>query len=195
MKSKNLLISFLSQINMTKYFSIFTKNGFDDINLILEQSKNGESSIQDSELKEVGINLPGDRAKILIRIQELSNNFKFNIPKEVYYSGNIKDIKNDKNIMKLKTWLDKLKIGHYLNNFLNSGYYSVELLFMQMSSSNPLNNAILKEEIGIDKIGYRSRIINKLKEDSKIFIGELKVKTLVINIDEEKNNKCQCLIF
>ena len=105
MNSSKLLKDFLSQIYMDKYIANLAFNGFDDINLILKQSKNGNSSIQDSELKEAGIKIPGDRAKILIRIQELSNNFGFPIPKEVYYSiKNNKNILDDKKIIKLKKW-------------------------------------------------------------------------------------------
>ena len=200
MNSSKLLKDFLSQINMGKYISILAFNGFDDINLILEQSKNGSSSIQDSELKEAGIIIPGDRAKILIRIQELSNNFEFPIPKEVYYSiKNYKNILDDQNIIKLRKWLENLKIEKYLNNFIDNGYNSIELLLIQMISSNPLTNEILKEEIKIDKVGYRSRIINKLKEDSKNFINDLKLNMLIVSKDEgeyiSKYNNCQCIIL
>ena len=196
MKSSKLLKNFLSQINMEKYITIFAFNGFDDINLILEQSRNGISSIQDSELKEAGIKIPGDRAKILIRIQEISNNFNFPVPKEVYYSiENNKTIENDKNIQKIKHWLKSIKVDNYITNFINCGYYSLELLMVQMASSNPINNEILKEELGIEKIGYRSRIINKLKEDSRRYIGELEINMLVINNEEEKKNNCQCIIY
>jgi len=201
LNSSKLLKDFLSQINMDKYISLLAFNGFDDINLILEQSKNGNSSIQDSELKEAGIKIPGDRAKILIRIQELSYNFDFKIPKEVYYSiKNDKNIIDDQNIIKLRKWLENLKIEKYLNNFIDNGYNSIELLLIQMISSNPLTNEILKEEIKIDKIGYRSRIINKLKEDSKSFINELKLNVLIVSRDDEgkcasKYNNCQCIIL
>ena len=198
MKSSKLLTQFLSQINMEKYISIFATNGFDDINLILEQSKNGIASIKDSELKEAGINIPGDRAKILIRIQELSKNFKFLVPKEVYYSiENKENLGNDKNIKKLKEWLKGLKIENYLNNFINNGYFSLELLLIQMASSNPITNEILKDEIRIEKVGYRSRIINKLKDDSRRYISELEVNILIMNKGEEqiKTNNCQCIAF
>ena len=195
-KSSKLLQNFLSQINMDKYIGILALNGFDDINLILEQSKNGISSIQDNELKEAGIKIPGDRAKILIRIQELSHNFNFPISKEVYYSNqNEINFENDKNIQKLKEWIEKLKIGNYFMNFINCGYYSIELLFVQMASSNSLNNEILKDEIGIQKVDYRERIIDKLKEDSKNYIDEICLNKLVMNKGEENTNNCQCIII
>ena len=80
-------------------------------------------------------------------------------------------------------------------NFINCGYYSIELLFVQMASSNPLNNEILKDEIGIQKVGYRARIINKLKEDSKKYIDEICLNTLAMNKGEENSNNCQCIII
>ena len=193
----NLLKNFLIQINMDKYITIFAKNGFDDISLILSQTKNGVL-IKEKELKEIGIELPGERAKILIRIEELSDKYNFIIPKEVYYLPNDIDnidVNNDRNIIKLKNWLNNLKIEIYLNNFLNNGYYSLELLLMQMNSNNPINHLLLKDDIGIDKLGHRSRIINKLKEDSINFIDDLKYKTVAINIPEEKNDVCKCVIF
>jgi hypothetical protein len=196
LKSHKLLNKFLSEINMTKYMNIFALNGFDDINLILEQSKNGNTSIQDSELKEAGIKMPGDRAKILIRIQELSNNFLFKIPKEVYYNiDNKTNIENDHSIKKLKEWLKTLKMEQFLMNFINCGYYSIELMLMQMASNNPITSEILKEDIGIEKVGHRSRIINKLKSDSRSYISELTINLLVMNIGEEKTDNCQCIIF
>ena len=196
-KPNNLLKDFLFQINMDKHLAILANNGFDDINLILEQSKNGGTSIQDYELKEAGISIPGDRAKILIRIQELSNNFPFPVPKEVYHTiEDINKIENDEHIQKLNKWLKNLKVEDYLINFIYSGYHSVELLLMQMISYNPLTSEMLKEEIGIDKIGYRSRIISKLKDEAKGFLGQLSTKTLVINGGGETNpNNCQCIAF
>ena len=57
------------------------------MNLMIEQIKWG-IFINDNELKEAGIVFSGDRAKILIRIQEKARNFSFNVPKNVYYSCN-----------------------------------------------------------------------------------------------------------
>ena len=92
-----------------------------------------------------------------------------------------------------------MKIEKYLYNFIDNGYNSIELLLIQMISSNPLTNEILKEEIKIDKIGYRSRIINKLKEDSKSFINELKLNMIIVSRDEgkciNKYKNCQCIIL
>ena len=158
--NKDPLNLFLSEIQLEKYYSLMKNNGFDDIQLLLNQTKN-DIAITDKQLKLSGLNIPGDRAKILIRLQEKAGNFSFPIPQEVYHIYQSDNYNEDKNIIKLKNWLDELKIGIYLENFMKNGYHSLELMMLQMESKNPLTDEILKEEIGIDKIGHRSRIVNK----------------------------------
>ena len=80
-----LLINFLSQINMQNYFMNLKSNGFDNINLLIEQMKS-DCPIKDSELKKAGIIIPGDRAKILIRLEEKGKIFPYEVPKNVYYN-------------------------------------------------------------------------------------------------------------
>ena len=194
LKNYNPLKEFLSQINMLKYMNNFIQSGFDDINLIIEQAQKG-IYIKDSELKEAGINLPGDRAKILIRIQEKAGYFGFAIPKNVYYvCKDLNQMENDENINILNNWLKSLKIEDYLMNFIYNGYYSIELLLLQMESKNPLTVEMLKDEIGIDKIGHRSRIINKLKDEGRSYNNKLKTSVLIVG-DGEKNKYCDCLIY
>lgn len=193
-ESINPLKEFLSQINMFRYIDNCIENGFDDINLIIDQAKKG-IYITDSELKEAGIMIPGDRAKILIRIQEKAGNFGFTIPKSVYYSCNdLNEIENDVNINKLKNWLQNLKIENYLMNFVLNGYHSIELLLLQIESKNPITPEFLKDELGIEKVGHRSRIINKLKEESKSYNNNLKTSALIVG-DDENNKYCDCLII
>ena len=190
----NSLKEFLIQINMQNYLNNFIENGFDDMKIIIAQAQKG-IYIKDSELKEAGILFPGDRAKILIRIQEKAGNFRFAVPKSVYYTcKNLDKINNDINIKNLKNWLKNIRVDIYLKNFISNGYHSIELLFLQMESQNPLTAEILKEEVGIDKIGHRSRIINKLKEDGRSYINKL--KTSVLLVGNNNNTKfCDCVIF
>ena len=193
-KKNKPLIEFLSQINLLKYLNNLDNNGFDDINLLIEEAKKGDI-IKDQELKEAGINVPGDRAKILIRLKEKANIFGFTIPKSVYYTcQNFDDIENDQHIIDLNNWLSNLKVDRYLMNFVNNGYHSIELLLMQMETENPLTTEILRDEIGIDKIGYRSRILNKLKEEGRSLNNKLKTSVLVVNNRGDDKN-CECFIF
>ena len=193
-KKNNPLIEFLSQINLLKYLNDLDNNGFDDINLLIDEAKKG-NIIKDQELKECGINIPGDRAKILIRIKEKANMFGFALPKSIYYvCQNMDDIENDQHIKNLNKWLSDIKVERYLINFVENGYHSIELLLMQMETENPLTTEILRDEIGIDKIGYRSRILNKLKEEGRSLNNKLKTSALIVNNRGDDKN-CECSIF
>ena len=192
--NNNPLVEFLSQINLVKYLYNMEFNGFDDINILIEEAKKG-ALIKDQELKEAGINIPGDRAKILIRIKEKANIFGFSLPKGVYHTcKDLDNIDDDNFIMKLRNWLKALKVEDYLMNFISSGYHSLELLLIQMDTESPLTQEILRDEIGIKIIGHRSRILNKLREDGRNLNNKLKTTTIIVNNKGDDKN-CECLIF
>ena len=64
-----------------------------------------------------------------------------------------------------------------------------------MISKNPLTDEILKDEIFIEKLGYRTRIMNKLEEEYPLFLEKLKnLNTMYIN--KENSRICSdCTIF
>ena len=199
-KSKNLnrpqnsLYKFLSEIKLEKYYNLMNSNGFEDIQILINQGKS-ILAVTDSQLKEAGINIPGDRAKILIRLQEKAGNFCYQIPKNVYYTcTNLDNYINDININKLNDWLKALKIENYLENFIEGGYHSVELMLIQMESKNPITDDILKDELGINKIGHRARIINKLLEEGKRLNNKLKTSMLIVG-NGQTEKICDCIIF
>ena len=198
-KSKNInspdsLYQFLSEIKLDKYYNILNSNGFEDIQVLINQEKTN-IALTDDQLKEGGIELPGDRAKILIRLQEKAGNFIFQVPKNVYYiCNNLDNYMNDYHIENLKDWLRGLKVENYLENFIVGGYHSVELMLLQMESKNPITDSILKNELGINKIGHRARIINKLMEDGKKYINKLKTSMLIVG-NGKTEKICDCIIF
>ena len=192
------LYKFLSEINLEKkYYFLMNSNGFEDIDLLIEQERTCKlnTSITNSALKEIGIYPPGDRAKILIHLEEKAGNYSFAIPKNVYYFlEDVYNINNDENIKKIFEWLKVIKVENYLDNFINGGYYSLELILMQMNSKNPINEDIIKDELGIKKVGHRARIINKLVEDGRLFWNKLKDKTINI-VSGQMDKNCDCNIF
>ena len=188
------LLLFLQSINLEKYYKNFISNGFDDIKLIINQTKT-DLGITENNLKEAGIFSSGDRAKIIIKVQELAGNFSYQIPKEVYYTcDNFDNIEKDKNISKLNNWLKEINVETLLSNFISNGYHSLELLLIQLESKEPLSVEKLKNDLGIDIIGFRQRIYNKLKDDKRKFIGRLRQNLI---ITENRNNDIchDCHIF
>ena len=199
--TRNDLYAFLNEIHMEKYTNQLINEGFDDIKLILNQMKTG-FGLTELNLKEVGIKKAGDRARILIRLQELSNGFKFIIPSNsVYYynpKDNYTDIGLDLHIRSMYKWLQEIKLEEYIEHFYNQSYHSLELIYIQMHCIYPFTETILEKEIGITKIGYRQRIMNKLKEDSGKYIESLhKVKKVEYNNKTHiKHISCNnCFIF
>jgi hypothetical protein len=161
--SKEKLLNFLKEIGMQHYGNILISEGFDDFNLILNQMKDGFPKLDDS-LKEIGIKSPGDRAKILIRIQQVSVKFGFEFPFEQVF------FKNNGSIQK---WLNKEKLQKYINNFINAGYQSLELLLIQMASKFKMNDEILKNDIHINNEEDRKIILKSLEENSLKYTYEL----------------------
>ena len=187
------LLDFLMSIKLQKYYNNMNNNGLGDIDKIIENAKKG-IYLTDNDLKKVGIMKAGDIAKILIRIQENANIFEFAVPKNVYYIRfNFEKIETDINILKLYEWLVNIKLEEYLKNFLNNGYFSIDLLFVQLLSNNPLTDDILKNDLGIDKLGYRARILNKLKEECPNYSNKLRESIVTYHSIENTKicNECK----
>ena len=167
-KNNENFINFFKEIGVNiEYIKLLSLNGFDDLNLLIEQSKNG-IAMSDENLREIGIKFPGIRAKISIHLEELANLFDFPIEREKVY------FQNERNKNCLYRFLSSINLECYLNNFIDNGYTSPELLFVQMQSKQPINDNILCNEIKIDKIGYRMRIINKIKNEGFNYLYKLK---------------------
>ena len=79
-----------------------------------------------------------------------------------------------------------------------------------MISKQPLTEDILFNDIGIEKVGYRMRLINKLKNESNNYIYKVKngiignnnfhIKKNSIVLESQKNNNnnnefCNCIIY
>jgi hypothetical protein len=203
-----ILYEYLSQINMEKYTSLLIKEGFDDITMLIEQMK-GKKPIMDTDLKKIGILKSGDRAKILIKFQLDSRDPEFqfcsNLDEEsIFHNAIDNNYENDIYLNSLNKWLKSLKLKKLYQNFFEQGYHSLDLLLIQMLSKNPLTDEILKDDIEIDKYGYRLRLLNKLLEDSSTYMQ--KYKSLITNntlnsytinfeTENEKTLPCKCFIF
>ena len=76
-----------------------------------------------------------------------------------------------------------------------NGYFSLDLLLVQSISKNPITDDILKDDFGIDKLGHRARILNKLKEESKNFENKLRDSIVTFHTAENSKICSECYIF
>ena len=170
---KQELIKFISEINLPlNYAEILIENGFDDLKVLINQMKAG-LALSYQNLKDIGIELPGHRIKILIHLEEVSNNFEFILEKNIIYSGKVPGDK----IGSLYEFLQKINLEEYFPTFIENGFNCAELLYIQMISKNPMNEDILKNDLGIDKIGHVQRIMISLKEEAKKYVDRLEKKS------------------
>ena len=181
-EKENDLIKFISEINLPKKYSeILLENGFDNLQVLIKQMKGG-LALSYQNLKDIGIGIPGDRAKILIHLEEISGNFEFSLEKDIIYSNQLPQEKSGS----LYQFLQKINLEEYFQLFIENGYNSAELLFVQMISKNPITEEILKEELGINKIGHLQRILISLKDESEKYVNRLVKKNWKIN-EESKS--------
>ena len=198
--TKEELYKFLEKIEMEQYIDLFTNAGYDDIKIVINQMKTG-TPINDDILNEMGIERPGDRAKILIRIQECAHLFDFKIPFEAVYYINRKKfeyLKYDFHVKALQNWLKKLNLQKYLGNFYNNGYYSPELIFIQKASKFPINDTIIERDLKIENINDRKLIMSSISSNSKNYISELQKKNTKKKIENginDQENEDKCNIF
>ena len=166
--------------------------------------KNG-LPINDDALREIGIEKPGDRARILIRIQEVSHMFGFKIPFEpIYYicKKQFKLLKYDFKVKAVQNWLKKIQLQKYVENFFNGGYYSPELIFLQKASKFPINDTILERDLKIDNVNDRKLIMSSISSNSKNYVNELqknynkkKNKNKENNLKNKEKEENKCFIF
>ena len=82
------IFEFITEINLPKEYSYnLIDNGFDNLEMLISQTKNGIALTYEN-LREIGIKKPGERIKILIHLEEISENFKFILPKSIYNNNN-----------------------------------------------------------------------------------------------------------
>ena len=175
------LYNFILEINLPKnYAKLLIDNGFDDLEMLISQAKNSVA-LSYQNLKDIGISLPGDRAKILIHLEELAGNFPFSLDKDKLYSN-----KNEEKINNsLYIFLSSINLDEYMKIFIENGYYNAELLYIQMISKNPITEDILKNDFGISKLGHNKRIMLNLMTCSETYIKKLKNK---INNNKDFNS-------
>ena len=200
------IFEFITEINLPKeYANYLMDNGFDNLDVLIYQAKHGIALTYEN-LRDIGIKKPGERIKIMVHLEEISENFNFFFPKNIFL-----DEFDEKNgCDSLKIFLDKIGMNKFLNNFLENGIYNSELLYIQMATKQPLTDNILINDLGINKKDAKTIII-KLNENSKNYVNKIKIMNKrnikeirdvsinnrsIIYEENNKNKSCDmCILF
>ena len=193
-ENQNQLEIFFTEIKLPKeYTEKFIDNGFDDLNLLKFQTKSG-IALSNQNLKDIGIISCGERAKILIHLEEKSGIIPYFLERDKIYIDE-EDYKNN-NYKSLYNFLASINLEQYKQNFINNGYYTSELLFTQMMTREPINEEILKEEFNIEKTGHRLIIYNNLITGCKNYVKTLRKRGNPKTIyDGPFLKACDCCIY
>ena len=198
------IIEFITEINLPKeYANILIDNGFDNLDVLIYQAKHGIALTYEN-LRDIGIKKPGERIKILVHLDEISNNFNFYFPKKIFSD----DYEINSGFNTIKNFLEKIGMKKFLNNFIQNGIYNVELLYIQMGSKQSLKKDILIDDLDINSNDAK-KIFFKLYENSRNYINKMKIlnkrnikdykdinnKSIVYE-ENNKNKSCDmCILF
>ena len=164
------IIEFITEIKLPKeYANILIDNGFDNLDVLIYQAKHGIALTYEN-LRDIGIKKPGERIKILVHLDEISNNFNFYIPKKIF----LDDYEINNGFNTIKNFLEKIGMKKFLNNFIQNGIYNVELLYIQMGSKQSLKKDILIDDLDINANDAK-KIFFKLYENSRNYINKMKI--------------------
>ena len=164
------IFEFITEINLPKeYANYLMDNGFDNLDVLIYQAKHGIALTYEN-LRDIGIKKPGERIKIMVHLEEISENFNFFFQKNIFFD----EFNEKNNYNSLKIFLDKIGMNKFLNNFLENGIYNSELLYIQMATKQPLTDNILINDLGINKKDAKTIII-KLNENSKNYVNKIKI--------------------
>ena len=184
-KNETELTNFFWEINLpTEYAFKFIENGFDDLKILIEMTKSG-IAISNQNLRNIGISKAGDRAKILIRLEEKAGIFPVDLEDKIVYNNNSKH-------NSLDNFLEKYNCKQYVNNFKRNGYYNIELLFCQMLIREPINRYILKNDLYITKEYDIKNILKGLEDGSKKYLEKLRKGSNNNKLEVDSNNKYSC---
>ena len=198
------IIEFITEINLPKeYANILIDNGFDNLDVLIYQAKHGIALTYEN-LRDIGIKKPGERIKILVHLDEISNNFNFYFPKKIFSD----DYEINSGFNTIKNFLEKIGMKKFLNNFIQNGIYNVELLYIQMGSKQSLKKDIFIDDLDINANDAK-KIFFKLYENSRNYINKMKIlnkrnikdykdinnKSIVYE-ENNKNKSCDmCILF
>ena len=185
---------FFTQINLPKeYTKKFIESGFDNLGSLILITKSN-IALSNQNLKDMGITVYGHRAKILIHLEEKAGIFPFSLEKGKIYEA-MDDSTNKNN--SLFKFLASINLDQYIQNFIDNGIYSCELLFTQMLTRQPINERILEEDFNIENPNHRAFLYYNLRNWSKKYEKKLKIQEKnKIEYEGSSLNECEvCTIY
>ena len=190
------IYEWLKEINLHCYYSLFKEKKIYSMDKVINNLKTGNFNISKHDIEKIGILIPGHIYRIITKLEIDSCKIKEKIcdyliknkkriegkninitNNSVYYccgccstNEQIHNFNKIKNIFNLEQWLIKIKKIKYRDNFIENGFDLFEYFILQMFSTIPIDDYIIKEELKIENDKDRDIILLRLNKDVKYII-------------------------
>ena len=186
------IYDWLKEINLHCYYSLFREKRIFCMDKVIINLKSGKYNITKNDIEKIGILIPGhiyriitkleiDSCKIkenistyLIKNKKILSGKEINITKNSIYccgccsrNEQIQNLNKSKKLFNLDQWLNKIKMIKYKENFIENGFDLFEYFVLQMFSTIPVDDYIIREELKIENDKDRDIILLKLNKDVK----------------------------
>ena len=186
---------FLKDINLEFYYDLFISKNIYSFNTIASELKNSCYMEEKDYFEQLGIKTPGHIYRIIIQIEITTKKIKKEIWNFIIENNNIKNEtginssiyyccdcceetkkknKNSENkINDLDSWLKKNNLIKYKKKFIDNGFDCFGYFILQMFSSIPIDENILKEDLGINTPNDIDIILLQLNKDVKYILSKI----------------------
>ena len=216
------IYEWLKEINLSFYYNLFIEKKIYNLDKVIFNLKNGICNITKKDILKIGIYKPGHIYRIITKMEvdsEKINNQISNIllgKKSIPGAGEINVLKNsivyccgccsvnnqskyycnnDLKKYQLEQWLSRIKMSRYQDNFIKNGFDMFEYFILQMFSSYPIDENILRDELNIININDRDFILLQINKDIKYIIQKTKkIINSSSSLNEIRFSKKNCSI-
>lgn len=182
---KSALYLWLCSVRLDSLFELLTDNGYDHLDALLLQVSLKHLSLP--LLHSLGIDKVGERVRLLACLEEQiavrsSQSLPFPSSNSLFCCTKVEN----STFPSFLHWLEDLKLRHLHPNFQATGYDDLSHLLALMHTKYAVTDEVLERDIGIKKLGYRHRILLKLREDAGVSRSMLGKRT---DVERSRNRK------
>lgn len=186
------LLSWLSKHKLDCVYENLLINGYEDLNHLVG-IMHSSYPLTLNMLEKIGIVKPGIRMRLLARLEEenskkprISNTRSY---KSISWCSNVPQSPGITFHTSIEEFLEGLGLKKLTAKFVEAGLDDYDQILFLMGSKYPVTDEFLDKVVGVDKIGYRHRILAKLNSDA----GFRRTKDLTIE-KEDIRSACECTI-
>jgi hypothetical protein len=198
---KTPLYDWLASYKLESLFEVLVHNGYEDLGSILGLM-DSSNPLDTHQLQSIGVKKPGHRDRLIALLEEELKETGVQTTKKTETSSLFACCtravsRNGHELsMTLERWMESLGLGFLYEKLQEGGYDDLEQVLFLQRTRFALDDQRLTE-IGIDKVGHRHRILNKLQEETYFGTGANRSRNseLVIERDSRRISCEYCLVM